>query len=156
MLGRGRSGYGGDAARLAGRRARVAVERGGRVVSVKDPSATNRARIHFAANDDRGNWTGLAQAIEIEFADTDEQIKVALDVRVAWFKRTIRIGGRKGITVPCRGHESWVGNMAWEATVIHADDALAIVRWLLDHNGCVEMYTSDGVIGQLVEESHAG
>lgn len=110
---------------------------------------SKRARIHFAANDDHGNFTGRASAFEIELAN-GERCALALECPVARFSATVRIGGRGGIRVPYSGWQEWVGNMAWDATTIEHADALAVIRWLLEHHATAESYDCDGEIEQLV------
>lgn len=108
------------------------------------------ARIHFAANDDRGNFTGRASAIEIELAN-GEQITLAIETRVARFKDSIRIGGREGIRMRRQGWWEWVGNMAWDATTISVEDAKATARWLLSHGAVAESFTA-GTFEGIVRE----
>ena len=114
------------------------------------------ARIHFAANDDRGHFTGQARAIEIEFPD-DDKIEIAIETRVARFKDSIRVGGRQGVRVRCYGWQEWVGNMCWDATSVSVEDAKAILRWLLSQRyACVESYTCGSAVEEMVSRSPEG
>lgn len=113
-----------------------------------------RARIHFAANDDRGNFTGRASAIEIELAN-GERIELAIETRVARFENCIRVGGRGGIKARHYGWQEWIGNMCWDAAVIGEDDALKIARWLLEHGARAESFTA-GTWERMVREVYCG
>lgn len=117
------------------------------------------ARIHFAANDDRGNFTGRASAILIYLPDGDE-IEFAVDdmpverLRADDVRTTddeIRIGGKDGIQVSCFGWRYWVGNMCWDATSISIDDAKKVARWLLSHGAVAESFTA-GTWERIVRE----
>lgn len=121
------------------------------------------ARVHFAANDRYGNFTGKAEAIQLELPD-DEEIEFYTDgMPVARFTRKkgreehhfIRIGGRAGIRLRCFGWRNWVGNMCWDATSVSVEDAKKLVRWLLEHNGTPESYTCDGPVEAILKEVRA-
>lgn len=121
------------------------------------------ARVHFAANDRYGNFTGKAEAIQIDLPD-DEEIEFYTDgMPVARFGRKvgrerhefIRVGGRGGIRVRSFGWSNWVGNMAWDATSVRVEDAKTLIRWLLEHHATPEAYTCDGPVEAIIKEVRA-
>lgn len=105
--------------------------------------------VMFCCNDERGNFTGRVEAIEV-----GEEIRLVWPSDRAPTLRfrdstppTVQVGRRN---YPCRGRQCWVGNVCWDATSMEADTAHLFVDHLLASGWVVEEHAEDGLFANLV------
>jgi hypothetical protein len=100
----------------------------------------------FCCNDDRGNFTGRVDCVE-----------VANDIRITGLPRKLEIrDGRAKVSrheYPCHDVVPWVGNIMWDGCSMSLTDARRLVRNLIDSGWTVEEWTEEGPFADLVRSA---
>jgi hypothetical protein len=109
-------------------------------------------QVMFCCNDDRGNFAGRVEAIEIH-----DEIRLfspkATPPVMKWTERpaytNVQVGRR---AFSCRNHQAWVGNWCWDTATMTEKQALLLIKHLLETGWVVEEWAESGPFSQLVAE----
>jgi hypothetical protein len=117
----------------------------------------NLVTVAFASNDERGNDTEHAEAVNLVSEEHGNvnlccQMPRGQVVRLAPGGRWVRVG-RRAFT--CHGWREWYGNMAWNATGMELPEAERLLRHLLGCGYTVEGYDCDGPFAAIIEKHEA-
>lgn len=114
-------------------------------------------RIMLCCNDERGDSAGRVNHVEIgdeiSLAWPTDRGRVMKWSKVdqcgtSWVIGGIQIGRRR---YTCRGRNSCVGNIFWDATSMTLEEARRLVRDLIVSGWVVEQHADDGPFADLVK-----
>jgi hypothetical protein len=110
--------------------------------------------VHFACNDSRGNFAGVASAADFQGVD-DSHVSLLspyLDSGevLGLDDSALTIHGR---SYPCSRRRRWTGNMAWDSVDIQLEDARSLFVHLLNHSWTVDEADEEGPLSDLVNNS---
>ena len=114
--------------------------------------------VAFAMNDDRGNDTGRAEAVNLvseEYGNVDlccQMPRGQVVRREPEMENGIRVGRRQ---FRAYGWREWYGNMAWNATQMLPDEAERLLEYLLACGYTVEGYDCDTRFAEAIEKHEA-
>lgn len=104
-------------------------------------------RVMFCCNDDRGNFAGRVE--EIEVGDLVRIVAVNAPTFRVLPRDQIKIGRRYYAT---RGEWSeWVGNIFWNSVSMREEEALRLVRELLANGWAVEEWAEEGPFAEIAK-----
>jgi hypothetical protein len=102
--------------------------------------------VMFCCNDDRGNFTGRV-----------EQVEVANDIRLVGLPRKMAVMPTmvkvSRHTYECSDFVPWVGNIFWDACSMSESEALRLVRDLITSGWTVEEYAERGPFAKLARSA---
>lgn len=103
-------------------------------------------QVMFLCNDERGNFTGRAEVVEIE-----NEVKLVCQRERGVAMRYVPVGVKIGRwTYPCRDTSTWAGNVFWDSALLDASHARQLVARLLEGGWAVEEHAEEGPLADLL------
>lgn len=127
---------------------------------------TDRIRVSFACNDERGMFAGECASVEFDDFDGDNAVTVESSAPASfeWLKLEGRVDGVhlkasmtggpvSSVSIQVDGHDTWVGNWCWDACSMALDDARALLTWLLGHGYQLSEWSLEGPFADLAQKA---
>lgn len=109
--------------------------------------------IHFACNDDNGEFAGKSAFVELQVNDEHDLTleTTTVPVRLACGSRTLAVNG-KGYAHT--GRERWTGNMAWDCWIVSKPAARRIVEQLVGLGWTPAEWHTEGLFNDLLPRKY--
>lgn len=106
-------------------------------------------RIMLCCNDERGEPTWMMDRVDFEDADGHRVAlrgpSICCRAGIGWF-------GRRRFRVD--SHQTWVGNVHWDAVRMSKTEALRLLRYLLERGYSADEWTCDGPFAAVLDAAN--